>query len=53
MSNLILCFSEIPKIFDCARVRQVVFLSEGWKNLSLLSSVPFTVLTLEMRGKEV
>ena len=29
MSNLILCFSEIPKIFICVGVRQVTFLSEG------------------------
>ena len=26
--NLILCLSEIPKIFICVRVRQVAFLSE-------------------------
>ena len=25
-SNLILCFSEIPNIFICVRVRQVAFL---------------------------
>ena len=31
MSNLILCFSEIPKIFICVRVRQGDFLSEDWK----------------------
>ena len=28
MSNLILCFSEIPKMFICVRVRQVAFLLE-------------------------
>ena len=32
MSNLILCFSEIPKMFICVRVRKVAFLSEDWKS---------------------
>ena len=31
MSNLILFFSEISKIFICIRVRQGAFLSEDWK----------------------
>ena len=47
MSNLIPCFSEVPKTFTCARVRQVTFLSEDWKR-----SVLFTVSTLEMRERE-
>ena len=52
MSNVIICFSEIPKILICARVRQVVFLSENWKKLSVWSSVLFTDFALEMREKE-
>ena len=31
MSNLILFFSEIHKIFICVRVKQGAFLSEDWK----------------------
>ena len=31
MSNLILFFSEISKIFVSVRVNQVAFLSEDWK----------------------
>ena len=52
MSKLILCFSEIPKTFICVRVRQVTFLSEDWKKLSVWSSVLFTVSTLEMCERE-
>ena len=52
MSNLIPCFSEIPKTFICVRVRQVTFLSEDWKKLSVWSSVLFTVSTLEMCERE-
>ena len=48
MSKLILCFSEIPKTFICVCVRQVTFLSEDWKKLSVWSSVLFTVSALEM-----
>ena len=35
MSNLILCFSEISKIFICVGVRHVTFLSEDWKKCPL------------------
>ena len=52
MSNLILCFWEIPKIFICVRVREVPFLSEDWKNMSVWSSVLFTLFALEMRKRE-
>ena len=52
MSKLILCFSEIPKTFICVRVRQVTFLSEDWKKLSVWSSVLFTVSALEMCERE-
>ena len=51
MSKLILRFSEIPKSFICVRVRQVTFLSEDWKKLSVWSSVLFTVSALEMLGR--
>ena len=52
MSELILCFSEIPKTFICIRERQGAFLSEDWKKLSVCSSVLFTVSALEIREKE-
>ena len=52
MSELILCFLEIPKTFICVHVRQVTFLSEDWKKLSVWSSVLFTVSTLEMCERE-
>ena len=35
ISNLILCFLEIPKIFICVGVRLVSFLSEDWRKLSV------------------
>ena len=50
MSNLILCFSEIPKIFLCSR--KSGGLSEDWKKLSVWSSVLFLVFALEMRKRE-
>ena len=53
MCNLILWFSEIPKMFICVGVRQVTFLSEDFKKLSVFSSVLFTVSTLEMRERKV
>ena len=53
MSKLIIFFSGIPKTFICVRLRQVTFLSENWKKLSLWSSVLFTVSALEMREREV
>ena len=40
MSNLILCFSEVPKIFICFRVRQVAFLSEDWTKVVRLKKYP-------------
>ena len=46
ISNLILCFSEIPKVFICFRVKQVAVLSEDWKKLSVWRSVFFTVFAL-------
>ena len=52
MSKLILCFSEISKTFTFVRVRQIMFLSEDWKKLSVWSSVLFTVSALEMRERE-
>ena len=52
MSKLVLCFSEIPKTFTCVLVRQVNFISEDWKKLSVWSSVLFTVSALEMRERE-
>ena len=52
MFNLILYFSEIPKMFICVRVRQVAFLSEDWKKLFVWSSVLFAVFVLEIRERE-
>ena len=52
MFKLILCISEIPKTFIFVRVRQVTFLSEDWKNVSIWSSVLFTVSALEMCERE-
>ena len=52
MFKLIICFSEIPKTFICVCVRQVTFLSEDWKKLSVWSSVLFTVSALEMCERE-
>ena len=52
MSKLILCFSEIPKTFICVREKQITFLSEDWKKLSIWSSVLFTVSALEILEKE-
>ena len=52
MSKLILHFSEIPKTFICVHVRQVTFLFEGWKKLSVWSSVLFTISALEMCERE-
>ena len=52
MSKLILYFSEIPKTFVFVRVRQVTFLFEDWKKLSIWSSVLFTVFALEMCERE-
>ena len=52
MPNLILCFSEIPKMFIRVRVRQVAFLLEDWKKLSVWSGIPVTVSALEMRKSE-
>ena len=46
ISNLILCFSEIPKVFICFRVKQVAVLSEDCKKLSVWWSVFFTVFAL-------
>ena len=48
MFILIPCFSEIPNMFICDRVRQVAFLCEDWKKLSVWSSALFTVFTLEI-----
>ena len=50
MSYLILCFSEIAKIF--VPVRHVAFLSEDWKMFSVWSIVLFTVFALEMRERK-
>ena len=50
MTNLILCFLEIPKTFICVHVGQGAFLSD-WK-LSVWSSVLFTVFALEMRERK-
>ena len=47
MSNLILCFLEIPKIFSCVRVRQADFLCEDWKKLSVWGRSHFAVFALE------
>ena len=52
MSNSVLCFSKIPKIIICVRVRQVAFLLEDWRTLSVSSSVLFTVFALEMHERE-
>ena len=52
MPELILCFLEITKTFICVRVRQVTFLSEDWKKLSVWSSVLFTISALEMCERE-
>ena len=45
MSNLILCFSEILHILVCVYVKQVAFLSEDWKKLSIWSSALIKVYT--------
>ena len=52
MSNLILCFSQIPKNFICVRVRQGAFLSENWKCYpsEAVSSLQF--FALEMRERK-
>ena len=52
MSNLILRFSEIPKIFIFVRLRQLFFLSGDWKKLPFWSSAFFVVSALEMREWE-
>ena len=54
MSNLILCFSEIPKFFICVRVRQGAFLSEDWKcylSEAVLSFLCFRNAWKESTGK--
>ena len=40
-SNLILCFSEIPKIVICFRIRQVAFLSDHWTKVVRLKKYLF------------
>ena len=50
MFKLILCFSEIPESFIF--IRQVTFLSEDWKKLSVWSNVFFMVSALEMCERE-
>ena len=45
-------FFGIPEMFLCVLVRQVAFLSEDLKKLSVWSSVLFTVFALEMRKRE-
>ena len=52
ISNLILCFSGIPKIFICASVRQMTFLSASWGKLSVWTSTLFAVSALEMRERK-
>ena len=39
-SDLIICFSEIPKIFICFRVRLVAFLSEDWTKVVRWKNCP-------------
>ena len=46
--QFIFCFSEIPRNLVCFGVRQMTFLFENWKKLSVWSSVFFTVSALEM-----
>ena len=52
MSKLILCFSEIPKTFICVCVRQVTFLSEDWKKLSVWSGVLLEMCEREAYRKQ-
>ena len=52
MSNLILCFSKISKIFICVRVRQGAFLPEGWKCYPSEAVSFLQFFTLEMREKK-
>ena len=52
MSNLILCFSEIPEIFICVRVRQGTFLSEDWKCYPSEAVSPLQFFTLKMRERK-
>ena len=52
LSDLILYFSEIPKIFTFVRLKQALFYLWTEKSLPIWSSFLFTVFTLEMRGKE-
>ena len=51
MLNLILCFSEIPEIFICVRVRQGSFLTEDWKcyQSEAVSSLQFFDLEMHER----
>ena len=51
MSNLNLCFSEIPEIFICVRLRQGTFFSEGWKCYpsEAVSSLKFFALEIHER----
>ena len=51
-SSLVVCFSEIPKLYICVCVRQMTFLSEDWKKLSVWSSVLFAVSTLKMHERK-
>ena len=45
MSNLILCFLEIPKTFIFVRARKVDFLPEDWKSYlsEAVSSLRFSL----------
>ena len=52
MSNLILCFSEIPETFICVRVRQVAFLSEDWKCYPSEAVSFLQFFVLEMRERK-
>ena len=51
-SNLVVCFSEIPKFYICVCVMQVTFLSEDWKKFSVWSSVLFAASTLKMHERK-
>ena len=52
MSNLILCFSEIPKFFICVCVRPGAFLSEDWKCYPSEAVFSLQFLDLEMRERK-
>ena len=52
ISNLILCFLEIPKILIYVRLRQGAFLSEDWKRYTSEAVSSLQFFALEMRERK-